>query len=109
MRHTTNTGATSLHSETVSNEETKDLAAFSCPVPLPAGDRILLGHGSGGKLSAELLQNVFLPALGNPVLNRLEDQAIVTLNGARLAITTDSFVVKPLIFRGGDVGSLAVR
>src|SRR5208337_1199472 len=106
---TTNTGATSLHSESVSNNETKDLAAFSCPVRLPAGERILLGHGSGGKLSAELLKNVFLPALGNPVLNRLEDQAIVSLNGARLAITTDSFVVKPLIFRGGDIGSLAVH
>jgi len=92
----------------VSNEETKDLTAFSCPVPLPAGERILLGHGSGGKLSADLLQGVFLPAIGNLVLNRLEDQAIVTLNGVRLAITTDSFVVKPLIFRGGDVGSLAV-
>lgn len=108
MPPTINTGATSLHSEIVPNDETKDLTGFSCPVPLPAGERILLGHGSGGKLSADLLQNVFLPAIGNPVLNRLEDQAIVTLNGARLAITTDSFVVKPLIFRGGDVGSLAV-
>src|SRR5271157_695987 len=81
---TTNTGATSLHSESVSKDETKDLAAFSCPVPLPAGERILLGHGSGGTLSAELLKNVFLPAFGNPVVN-------------------------PLIFRGGDVGSLAVH
>jgi hydrogenase expression/formation protein HypE len=109
VRRITNTGVISLHSELVSNDETKDLTAFSCPVPLPAGERILLGHGSGGKLSADLLQDVFLPAIGNPVLNRLEDQAIVTLNGARLAITTDSFVVKPLIFRGGDVGSLAVH
>ena len=108
MPPTINTGATSLHSEIVPNDETRDLTGFSCPVPLPAGERILLGHGSGGKLSADLLQNVFLPAIGNPVLNRLEDQAIVTLNSARLAITTDSFVVKPLIFRGGDVGSLAV-
>ena len=108
MRPTTNTAATSLHFELVSNDETKDLTAFSCPAPLPAGERILLGHGSGGKLSADLLQEVFLPAFGNPVLNCLEDQAVVTLNGARLAITTDSFVVKPLIFRGGDVGSLAV-
>ncbi len=104
-----NTAATSLHFELVPNNETKDLAAFSCPVPLPAGERILLGHGSGGKLSADLLQDVFLPAIGNPILNCLEDQAIVTLNGSRLAITTDSFVVKPLIFRGGDVGSLAVH
>jgi hydrogenase expression/formation protein HypE len=105
----TNTDATSLHSEPVSNGAPKDLAAFSCPLPLPAGERILLGHGSGGKLSADLLKNVFLPALGNPVLNKLDDQAILSLNGTRLAITTDSFVVKPLFFRGGDIGSLAVH
>lgn len=109
MPPTTNTAATSLHSELVSNDETRDLAAFSCPWPLPARERILLGHGSGGKLSAELLRDVFLPALGNPVLNRLEDQATVSLDNARLAITTDSFVVKPLFFRGGDIGSLAVH
>jgi hydrogenase expression/formation protein HypE len=105
----TNTNATSSHSEPVSSDEPKDLTAFSCPVPLPARERILLGHGSGGKLSADLLQQVFLPALGNPVLDRLEDQAIVSLNGTRLAISTDSFVVKPLFFRGGDIGSLAVH
>jgi len=93
----------------VSNDEPKDLAAFSCPLPLPARERILLGHGSGGKLSADLLRDIFLPALGNPVLDRLEDQAVVSLNGVRLAITTDSFVVKPLFFRGGDIGSLAVH
>lgn len=109
MPHTINTNATSLHSESVSANEPKDLTAFSCPVPLPARERILLGHGSGGKLSADLLQQVFLPALGNPVLNRLDDQAIVSLNGVRLAVTTDSFVVKPLFFRGGNIGSLAVH
>jgi hydrogenase expression/formation protein HypE len=106
---TTNTNATSLHFDSVSAGESKDLTAFSCPVPLPARERILLGHGSGGKLSADLLQQVFLPSLGNPVLDRLEDQAIVSLNGVRLAVTTDSFVVKPLFFRGGDIGSLAVH
>jgi hydrogenase expression/formation protein HypE len=95
--------------ESVDPPESGDLASFSCPLPLPAGPRILLGHGSGGKLSAELLKGVFLPSLGNPVLNRLEDQAIVSLDGTRLAMTTDSFVVKPLFFRGGDIGSLAVH
>ena len=82
---------------------------FSCPLPLPAGDRVLLGHGSGGKLSADLLKRLFLPAFENPILSRLDDQAIVTVNGSRLAFTTDSFVVKPLIFAGGDIGSLAVH
>jgi hydrogenase expression/formation protein HypE len=69
----------------------------------------VLGHGSGGKLSAELLRDVFLPALSNPVLARLEDQATCDVNGTRLAFTTDSFVVKPLFFPGGDIGSLAVH
>ena len=82
---------------------------LSCPAPLPAKDTILLGHGSGGKLSAELIRDVFLPALRNPVLECLDDQAIVNVNGQRLAITTDSFVVKPLFFPGGDIGSLAVH
>jgi hydrogenase expression/formation protein HypE len=93
----------------MSTDEPKDLTAFSCPVPLPARERILLGHGSGGKLSADLLREIFLPAFGNSVLNRLEDQASVSVNGTRLAVTTDSFVVKPLFFRGGDIGSLAVH
>ena len=82
---------------------------LSCPVPLPAKDQVLLGHGSGGRLSAELMRDVFLPAFSNPVLDRMDDQAIVSLNGMRLAVTTDSFVVKPLFFKGGDIGSLAVH
>jgi hydrogenase expression/formation protein HypE len=83
--------------------------AFTCPAPLPARDTVLLGHGSGGKLSADLIRELFLPAFANPVLARLDDQAIVQLNGTRLAFTTDSFVVKPLFFPGGDIGSLAVH
>jgi hydrogenase expression/formation protein HypE len=83
--------------------------ALSCPAPLAAKDTILLGHGSGGKLSAELIRDIFLPAFQNPVLARLDDQAIVNVNGQRFAISTDSFVVKPLFFPGGDIGSLAVH
>ena len=82
---------------------------FVCPAPIATKDTVLLGHGSGGKLSAELLRDVFLPALANPVLSRLEDQAVIEVGGLRLAFTTDSFVVKPLFFRGGDIGSLAVH
>ena len=82
---------------------------FTCPVPLPAQGKVLLGHGSGGRLSADLLEKVFLPAFQNQVLNSLNDQAIVQVDGARLAFTTDSFVVKPLFFPGGDIGSLAVN
>jgi hydrogenase expression/formation protein HypE len=80
-----------------------------CPAPIATRDTVLLGHGSGGKLSAELLREVFLPAFANPVLAKLEDQASIEIGGVRLAFTTDSFVVKPLFFRGGDIGSLAVH
>jgi hydrogenase expression/formation protein HypE len=87
----------------------KVLAELSCPTPLPARETILLGHGSGGNLSAELLRDIFLPAFENPILSRLNDQAIVNINGSRIALTTDSFVVKPLFFPGGNIGSLAVH
>jgi hydrogenase expression/formation protein HypE len=82
--------------------------AFVCPAPIAVQDTVLLGHGSGGKLSAALLQQIFLPAFHNPLLNRLEDQAVLDVESGRLAFTTDSFVVKPLFFPGGDIGSLAV-
>ncbi|PYX90806.1 MAG: hydrogenase expression/formation protein HypE [Acidobacteria bacterium] len=87
----------------------KTIAEISCPTPLPAKDTILLGHGSGGKLSGDLLRQVFLLAFGNPALAKLNDQAIVNIQGTRIAVTTDSFVVKPLFFPGGDIGSLAVH
>jgi hydrogenase expression/formation protein HypE len=90
-------------------EDTKFEAALSCAMPLPAGESVLLGHGSGGRLSGEMLRDIFLPAFENPVLGRLDDQAIVQVNGSRLAFTTDSFVVKPLFFPGGDIGTLAVN
>jgi hydrogenase expression/formation protein HypE len=60
-------------------------------------------------LSAELLRDVFLPLFSNPVLDRMDDQAVVEIGGSRVAFTTDSFVVKPLFFPGGDIGSLAVH
>jgi hydrogenase expression/formation protein HypE len=90
-------------------DKTNSLAQLSCPAPLPVKDTVVLGYGSGGRLSAELMRSIFLPAFQNPVLARLDDQAIVNVNGTRLAFTTDSFVVKPLFFPGGDIGSLAVH
>jgi len=90
-------------------DKTNSLAQLSCPAPLPVKDTVLLGHGSGGRLSAELMRSIFLPAFRNPALARLDDQAIVNVNGTRLAFTTDTFVVKPLFFPGGDIGSLAVH
>ncbi len=70
--------------------------------------RILLAHGSGGKLSHELVARVMLPAFANPALDALHDGARVDVAGAKLAFTTDSHVVKPLFFAGGDIGRLAV-
>jgi len=71
-------------------------------------DRILLAHGSGGKLSHELVRQIFLPVFDNDVLNRLDDRAEIETSGVRLAFTTDSFVVNPPFFAGGDIGKLAV-
>jgi hydrogenase expression/formation protein HypE len=83
--------------------------APACPLPLAGSDRILLGHGSGGTLTAELITRCFLPAFGNEYLDKLDDQAVVTVAGARLAFTTDAYVVTPLFFPGGDIGALAVN
>jgi hydrogenase expression/formation protein HypE len=80
-----------------------------CPVPLTDAQHILLGHGSGGKLTARLIEDLILPAFRNPALERLDDQAIVPFGGARLAFTTDSYVVTPIFFPGGDIGELAVN
>ncbi|MGE5204175.1 MAG: hydrogenase expression/formation protein HypE [Chlamydiota bacterium] len=91
------------------DKEAKDAATLVCPAPLPAGETILLGHGSGGRLTSELIRDLFLPAFHNSALARLDDQAMVSVNGCRLAFTTDSFVVNPLFFPGGDIGSLAVH
>lgn len=71
-------------------------------------DYILLAHGNGGKFTSRLIQSCFLPYLRDPVLNQLNDQAIVEAGGCRIAFTTDSFVVHPLFFPGGDIGRLAV-
>ncbi|HSV67699.1 MAG TPA: hydrogenase expression/formation protein HypE [Mycobacteriales bacterium] len=72
-------------------------------------ERITLAHGSGGKATHTLIEALFLPAFSNPLLAPLEDQAIFTINGTRLALTTDSYVVSPLFFPGGDIGELAVN
>ena len=76
---------------------------IDCPVPASHYDRIVLGHGSGGRLSAELLERVFRPTAA------LEDQATLVTPSSRLAFTTDSFVVRTLFFPGGDIGTLAVH
>lgn len=82
---------------------------LSCPLPIMERKTVVMGHGSGGRLSAQLIRDLFLPAFDNPYLRRLDDQAVFEVGGARLAFTTDSFVVTPLFFPGGDIGKLAVH
>jgi hydrogenase expression/formation protein HypE len=81
----------------------------ACPVPILRHEQVLMGHGSGGILTAQLIERIFLPAFGNPVLDRLDDQAVLEIPGSRVAFTTDSYVVTPLFFPGGDIGTLAVN
>jgi hydrogenase expression/formation protein HypE len=95
-----------------------------CPAPLRAYEHVLLGHGSGGTMTADLIQRLFLPGLGCDASALLEDQAVLELGDStgdadrtpptglkspRIAFTTDSFVVRPLFFPGGDIGRLAVN
>src|SRR6516165_10484696 len=82
---------------------------LSCPVPRVADDRIVLAHGGGGRLTHQLIEKIFIAAFGNPMLEQRHDGAVVPVNGSRLAFTTDSFVVRPLIFPGGNIGDLAVN
>jgi hydrogenase expression/formation protein HypE len=88
----------------------KPALGAACPVPASGYDAVVLGHGSGGRLSQELLARVFWPALGDDRAFSLEDQAVLPLpESGRLAMTTDAFVVHPLEFPGGDIGSLSVH
>ena len=86
-----------------------DFANWSCPLPLKDYPTIVMGHGGGGKLGTELVEHLFLPAFRNPALENLGDAAVLDLNGSRLALSTDSFVVQPLFFPGGSIGDLAVN
>ncbi len=79
-----------------------------CPPPIQNRDRIVMGHGSGGKLSHDLIAKKFFPAFDNPILRASNDAGVISLSSRRLAISTDSHVVWPLFFPGGDIGRLAV-
>jgi hydrogenase expression/formation protein HypE len=80
----------------------------ACPLPFAGYERVVLGHGSGGRLSRELLEQVLLPALGLWGREPIEDQAVLAPITGRPVLTTDSFVVRPLFFPGGDIGRLSV-
>ena len=91
------------------SKQTPDFSNWSCPLPLAGYPTIVMGHGGGGKLGSELVEHLFLPAFRNPALENLGDAAVLHLPSGRLAMTTDSFVVRPLFFPGGSIGELAVN
>jgi hydrogenase expression/formation protein HypE len=82
--------------------------ALSCPAPFAPGNTIQLSHGGGGSHMRRLIEEVFVPAFANPELAELHDAAVLQVDGTRFAFTTDSYVVSPLVFPGGDIGKLAV-
>jgi len=88
-------------------DATPDFSA-TCPLPIKEYPQVLLAHGGGGTLTQQLLDRMILPAFRNPILEQAHDGAALEVRGGRVAFTTDSFVVKPLFFPGGDIGSLAV-
>jgi hydrogenase expression/formation protein HypE len=86
-----------------------DESGLSCPRPLSRYDHIVMAHGGGGRLMQALIQEIFLPAFGSPQASDLHDGVVLEAEETQLAFTTDSYVVKPLFFPGGDIGSLAVN
>jgi hydrogenase expression/formation protein HypE len=86
----------------------KNNSSLQCPIPLAATNTIQLAHGAGGRQMRALIERTFMPAFANPALLARHDAAVVDLAGARIAFTTDSYVVSPLFFPGGDIGKLAV-
>lgn len=81
----------------------------ACPVPITEYEEILLAHGGGGTLTQDLIRRIFLPQFQNNILKPLHDGALFSVHGTRFAFTTDSYVVSPIFFPGGDIGSLAVN
>jgi hydrogenase expression/formation protein HypE len=86
-----------------------DFEGWVCPVPLRDTPSIVMGHGGGGAMSAELIEHLFLPAYGPAATTDLGDSAVLSVGGSTLAFSTDSFVVKPMFFPGGSIGDLAVN
>jgi hydrogenase expression/formation protein HypE len=85
------------------------LTNLQCPIPINDYPTVLLAHGGGGRLTHMLIERMFVQAFGNPTLDALTDGALLNVDSARLAFTTDSFVISPLFFPGGNIGSLAVH
>ena len=86
-----------------------NIEKLTCPLALRDYPNVILGHGGGGKLSAELVQHLFLPAFRNVTLESLSDSVVLPKTSGRPVFSTDSYVVRPLFFPGGSIGDLAVN
>jgi len=91
------------------SQEMPVYTGLQCPIPLSDYPSVTLAHGGGGRMTQQLIERMFLPAFANPALETLHDGAVLEVGGTRLAFSTDSFVISPLFFPGGDIGSLAVH
>src|SRR5438874_13661229 len=83
--------------------------SLSCPFPIQNYPNVLMAHGGGGKLMHQLIAKMIVPAFDNPLLNAQHDSSVFAIGNQRLALTTDSYVVRPMFFPGGDLGSLAIH
>jgi hydrogenase expression/formation protein HypE len=86
-----------------------DPISYVCPIPIHQYPAVLMAHGGGGKLTHQLIEKMFLPLFDNPILDTRHDGAVFSVGTQRLAFTTDSYVVRPIFFPGGDIGSLAIN
>lgn len=93
----------------MSSEKPVDFSAASCPIPISEYPTVLMAHGGGGRMTQMLIERFFLGEFRNPALEVLHDGAVLEIEGSRLAFSTDSFVIQPLFFPGGNIGSLAIH
>lgn len=104
------TGIEQQEMKTMKNPGHPDFSeGFTCPLPITEYPRVLLAHGGGGKLSQHLIEKMYLPQFRNDYLGTLHDGAILPFGDFRLAFSTDSYVIRPIFFPGGDIGELAVN
>ena len=109
VRIPTGGGVNDVNGADLAEGVTPEALLGACPIPISDHKEIVLGHGSGGRLTHQLIQKIVLPQFCNELLEPLHDGAVFSVNGAKLAFSTDSFVVNPLFFPGGDIGRLAVH
>jgi hydrogenase expression/formation protein HypE len=93
----------------MSSEKPVDFSTASCPIPISDYPTVLMAHGGGGRMTQMLIERFFLGEFRNPALEVLHDGALLEIEGSRLAFSTDSFVIQPLFFPGGNIGSLAIH